>query len=178
MNQIYTLLLFFILNTFSSCSSKSNFSDLFIDDKQAIRNNIEGFFNGYNGNYRQADTSYVSSNLKNATAKAIAEEKASALEVMASRYPSDKPKILEGDVFSGLYEGYTAFSIRDIKMLNDTLASSEILFANHYYNNKWTDSIVLVYENGWKISNIYFIKPNHKPALSALQLLDSFIVSK
>ena len=57
-------------------------------------------------------------------------------------------------------------------MINDTFASSKILFTNHYYNEKWTDSVVLVNENGWKIDNVYF----NKPALSTKHLLESFIV--
>jgi hypothetical protein len=177
MKNIYPLIFFLLLLNNIGFVSENNLNDFFIEEKELVRNTISEFYNNYNGNFRKADTAYLSHNLKMAINKAIATETASALEVKASSYPSDKPKILEGEIFTGLYEGFTAFSVKEIIMLNDTLASSEIQFANNYYNEKWTDSIVLINENGWKIDNVYFTKLKHKPALSAAQLLDSFVVS-
>ncbi len=177
MKHVYTFQFFIFLASFSGCNVSPDFTYPFVENHEAVKNTITNFFNNYNGNYRLADTTYLSYKLNHAISKAIAEEKKSVLEVKASRYPSDKPKILEGEVFSGLYEGFTAFSVKEVTMLNDTMASSEILFANHYYNEKWTDSIVLINENGWKIDNVYFNRLKHKPILNSVQLLDSFIVN-
>ena len=177
MKKLYPLIFFLLLLNNISCISKCSLNEIFIEDKEIVKNTVLEFYNNYNGNFRQADTAYLTQNLKTAIINAIATEKESALEVKASSYPSDKPKILEGEILTGLYESFTAFSITDITIHNDTLASSEIQFNNHYYSIKWADSVVLVNENGWKIADIFFTKPNQKPVLSSLQLLDSFVVS-
>jgi hypothetical protein len=174
MKKLYPLIFFLLLLNNISCISKCSLNEIFIEDKEIVKNTVSEFYNNYNGNFRQADTAYLTQNLKTAIINAIATEKESALEVKASRYPSDKPKILEGEILAGLYESFTAFSITDITIHNDTLASSEIQFNNHYYSIKWADSVVLVNENGWKIADIFFTKPNQKPVLSSLQLLDLF----
>jgi hypothetical protein len=174
MKKLYPLIFFLLLLNNISCISKCSLNEIFIEDKEIVKNTVSEFYNNYNGNFRQADTAYLTQNLKTAIINAIATEKESALEVKASSYPSDKPKILEGEILTGLYESFTAFSITDITIHNDTLASSEIQFNNHYYSIKWADSVVLVNENGWKIADIFFTKPNQKPVLSSLQLLDLF----
>ena len=72
--------------------------------------------------------------------------------------PTDKPLILEGNIFCSFYEGFTKYTIKDISII-DTTAKVIIDFE---YDSKqketWTDTIVLKKDQNWKIDNILYSK--------------------
>ena len=116
---------------------------------------VDAFFAGYRGNFREADPDHLSASLAEALRFVAQGEKESAARVKASEFPSDKPQILEGEVFSGLYEGFTGYEVGDERLV-DGQAMVEVRFRNEHYNVDWTDEIVLIEEDGWKIDDVRY----------------------
>ena len=117
---------------------------------------VQAFFSGYKGNFREADPTYLSGGLKAALQATSDGEKQSAERVKASDFPNDKPQILEGEIFSGLYEGFTSFQAGP-ENVKDGQATVEVRFRNEHYGVDWTDEVVLIEENGWKIDDVRYI---------------------
>ncbi len=116
---------------------------------------VATFYGSYRGDYRQADTAQLSRGLADALRSAAEHEKISAAETKAGPFPTDKPDILEGDVFCGLYEGYTGFKIGTVS--NDRgRATVEVNFTNSGYQTNWVDEVVLIDESGWKIDDVTY----------------------
>ena len=113
------------------------------------------FFQGYRGDYRQADPALLSRALAAALQSAAEGEKESAARVKASEFPTDKPLLLEGEIFAGLYEGFTSFEVGP-ERTDDGLTSVEVRFRNEPYNVAWTDEVLLVNEEGWKIDDVRY----------------------
>ena len=64
--------------------------------------------------------------------------------------------MLEGEIFAGLYEGFTSFEVGP-ERTDDGLASVEVRFRNEPYNVAWTDEVLLVNdEEGWKIDDVRY----------------------
>ena len=63
--------------------------------------------------------------------------------------------MIEGDVFSSLYEGQDAVKIGDIK-IEGNKATAEVEFTNTEYKLTWKDVVILVQENGWKIDDVLY----------------------
>ena len=116
---------------------------------------VDGFFSSYRGNFREANQAGLSQSLAAAVQSVIDGEKESAARVKASEFPNDKPAILEGEIFSGLYEGFTGYEIAGENVVGDQ-AVVQVRFRNEPYNVTWTDDVVLVDEDGWKIDDIRY----------------------
>ncbi|MCR9015502.1 nuclear transport factor 2 family protein [Aquiflexum gelatinilyticum] len=121
-----------------------------------IKNVVEGFYSGYDGNFRTADTVMISKELQNLISKAIEKEIYEAKKMKESDFPTDKPMMIEGDVFTSLYEGHNSASIEEISM-EGQVAHVKIIFQNTAYNHIWSDQIILIKENNtWKIDNVVY----------------------
>jgi hypothetical protein len=116
---------------------------------------VQEFFSSYDGNFRAANPQLLSRSLMAALQSAIEGEKLSAARVKASDFPNDKPQILEGEIFSGLYEGFTGFETGP-ENVTDGQALVEVRFRNEHYGVDWTDEVVLIDEDGWKIDDIRY----------------------
>jgi len=116
---------------------------------------VRSFFSSYKGNFREADPAFLSSGLKAALQATAEGERQSADRVKASDFPNDKPQILEGEIFSGLYEGFTSFEAGP-ENVKDGQATVEVRFRNEHYGVDWTDEVVLIEENGWKIDDVRY----------------------
>lgn len=143
--------------------------------EKEITRTINDFYKNYKGNFREANDTLISNDLKSIIKKTIDFEKQSAIEIKKSQYPTDKPQLIEGEVFVGLYEGYTGFKIKEIKKTKNKVRITVILeFINSNYDKKWNDEIVLINENGWKIDDvIYLTESKHNKSLKTL--LEKFI---
>lgn len=89
---------------------------------------------------------------------AINASKADIEKVKNSDHPDEKPLIFEGAIFSSLYEGYTAYTIKNISV-QDKTAEALVQFEYNMASPKvsWTDRILLIdSDKGWKIDNIVF----------------------
>ena len=113
------------------------------------------FFSSYRGDFRQADRRLLSGALASALQSASEGEKESVVRVKASEFPNDKPLILEGEIFAGLYEGFTSYEIAG-ENISDGQAVVQVRFRNDNYNVSWMDDVVLVDEDGWKIDDVRY----------------------
>lgn len=116
---------------------------------------VDGFLTSYRGNFREADQARLSRSLAAALQSVVEGEKESTARVKASEFPNDKPVILEGEVFCGLYEGFTGHEIAGESVAGDE-AVVRVRFRNEPYNVTWTDEILLVDEDGWKIDDVRY----------------------
>jgi hypothetical protein len=147
----------FIFLTFSVC---------FASDIEDITRNVESFFESFKTvpdfakHFGSADKTLVSKDLYKLIKQAEAEEERDAKDVLKSDSPGDKPKIIEGSIYCSLYEGYDLFKIRDITRINYKYLA-KVDFTNTQYNEKWTDIVLLVKEDGaWKIDDVIFNEQN------------------
>ncbi|MFN5225414.1 MAG: hypothetical protein ACK54Y_09795 [Bacteroidota bacterium] len=101
-------------------------------------------------------------------------EKQSREQIRKSKYPTDKPLLIEGEVFTSLYEGYTGFKSREEGYFSKKGGKLTYDFENSNYHQKWTDTILLILENKtWKLDNVvYGKKTQHK---SLKETLENFI---
>ena len=118
---------------------------------------VASFFDAYRGDFREANRVLLSSSLAAAIQSAEDLEQRSREAVKASDFPTDKPLILEGELFSGLYEGFTSYQIVS-EALDGERATVDVLFTNQHYNISWTDRVEMVREDGgWKIDDIRYL---------------------
>jgi hypothetical protein len=117
---------------------------------------VNVFLAGYGGDFRAADPSALSSPLALAIESAMVIEQQSRVAVLASEYPSDKPQLLEGELFSGLYEGFTGYELGEDRVDGDT-ATVDVIFTNSHYGVGWVDRVGLIDENGWKIDDVLYL---------------------
>ncbi len=117
---------------------------------------VETFFGGYQGNFREVEPALLSDSLAAAIDSAVTIERESAAAVLASDFPSDKPHLVEGEIFSGLYEGFTGCQIGEVTVAGDR-ASVEALFTNSHYQVGWIDRVELVDQDGWKIDDVRYL---------------------
>lgn len=116
---------------------------------------VRGFYGPYKGDFRQAETARLSKGLAGEIERAKANEVESAARTKAGPNPTDKPNILEGEIFAGLYEGYTSYKMGPARVIGDR-ASVAVTFRNKGYKTRWTDDVKLVNDNGWKIDNVLY----------------------
>lgn len=111
-----------------------------------------------------------SSDLKTILEKSIKASKANIERIKNSPNPTDKPLLLEGSVFSSLYEGFTTYKIKSIQIMESTNpigTAAKVTIEFEYSGSSphiiWTDKVHLVdsFDAGWRIDNIIF-----EPALS------------
>lgn len=72
--------------------------------------------------------------------------------------PTDKPLIIEGNIFCSSYDGFTNYTIKAIA-IHDSIAKATIAFEyDSVPKETWTDTIVLKKDQNWKIDNILYSK--------------------
>jgi hypothetical protein len=133
---------------FSGCSTHS---------KQDVFNILDTFYkNNYMGNdFRTIDRTLVTKDLSELIYKTKFREEYEVEKVKKSNNPTDKPLMIEGEVFSSFYEGYQEFKIDKILIANDR-AIATIALTNTIDGMKWSDEVLLIKEDGWKIDNILY----------------------
>ncbi len=102
-------------------------------------------------------------------------EQKSRETIRMSKAPTDKPLLIEGEVFASLYEGYTGFKVLTTEVVKDTALLS-IEFTNQSYKQVWTDKVRLIAVAGsWKLDNVIYSKASSQPDLQ--QLLRAFVAA-
>ncbi len=102
-------------------------------------------------------------------------EKKSRETIRMSKAPTDKPLLIEGEVFASLYEGYTEFKVLTTEVVKDTALLS-VEFTNQSYQQVWTDKVRLIAVAGsWKLDNVFYGKASSQPDLQ--QLLRAFVAA-
>ena len=102
------------------------------------------------------DTSIFSNELVRAIKQANQITQLDRERIQRSEFPTDKPILVEGAVFSSLLDGFTRYKVRKIEV--QTPYATVLVDLEYDANPKeaWTDEVILIYENGWKINNIIF----------------------
>lgn len=160
------LLLFIPFLLLAGCSS---------GDEKKIRGSVADFLGGYKKDFRVASRFSLSSDLGALIDRAVAAEKADREKVRQSAYPTDKPHLIEGDVFTSLYEGYDKYEIARV-IQNGNEARVPVTFTNTPYKISWQDTVVLKNENGWKIDDVLFNGKDKPRTYSGTRdLLQSFL---
>ncbi len=144
---------------FTSCTNKSESADREIVEKVNKLYKIYGESN--EAIYAQPiQEDLFSPNLEATLTKVIAISKDDIEKVKKSDHPDEKPLILEGAIFSSLYEGYSSYKISSVTRAKNTVNVS-VNFENDKAipNMKWTDTVNFInIENQWRIDNIIFDK--------------------
>lgn len=124
-----------------------------------------------------------SADLKNLLQQVLEVTKADQERIAKSEHPTDKPAILEGSIFSSLYEGPTAYTIQSIEIAESvkplgTQATVHVAMENTSVSPTitWTDSVHLVnaFDSGRRVSNISFV-PEMAHAADFVGSLQTFI---
>lgn len=138
---------------------------------------VNKFYKYYKGKYVGADKGLLSASLAVLIDKALEKEALSAAEIRASK-STDKPAMIDGDIFTSQQEGYTGFKIGETKIEGDK-AIVTVEFTNKTANNKaWKDDVVMVKENGaWKIDNVNYKGDAGKNVKAVLTQFSSASVS-
>jgi len=136
-----------VATLFFSCSNSKN---------NEVTKVVNSFYKYYKGRYVGADKGLLSASLSALIDKALAKEAESAEKIKVSK-STDKPDMIEGDIFTSLNEGYTSYKIGEVKREGDK-ATVSVEFTNKNYNNTtWKDDVVLIKENkAWKIDNVNY----------------------
>jgi len=144
------------------------------EDKSKVKQVVNSFFNTYKGDYSVADKTLLAKTTIEKINRAVTHEIKDAQRLKALN-STDKPDLLEGDLFSGLYEGYTNYMVGDITFSGEN-AITRVHFVNNDFDKyAWYSDVVLVKENGdWKIYNVIYFK-DKKESGSLLKTLFVFL---
>ncbi|RXM39050.1 hypothetical protein BOQ62_13255 [Chryseobacterium sp. CH21] len=99
-----------------------------------------------------------SQDFKKVLDEAIHASKADIEKVKKSDHPDEKPLIFEGAIFSSLYEGFTSYTIKSVKVQDNT-AEALVAFEYNMAEPKvtWMDTVHLTNtEKGWRVDNVTF----------------------
>lgn len=98
--------------------------------------------------------------LKQLLTDAVNKSKEDIENVKNSDHPDEKPLLIEGSLFTSMYEGYTEYKIKSVT-IDPSQNSAEVAVNFEYKESKskyrWTDKIHVIHSgNEWTIDNIYF----------------------
>jgi hypothetical protein len=93
-------------------------------------------------------------------------ESSDAERVMRSDAPTDKPLLIEGEIFASLYEGYTSFEVKDVQFSGDS-ARVVVDFTNKNYKEQWADTVILLKQGAWKVDDVRYAD-KYEPGLKVL----------
>lgn len=151
-------------------------------DKE-ISQTVQLFFQNYHSDFRKINKVFLSKSLAELIRKTQAKEMAEITKVAQSKSPTDKPFIIDGDIFRSMDEGQTVLKILDIKKGGDS-SMVLIAFENKQFKPIWKEHLVLVNENGWKIDNVIFdgdnedFKPDTMNIITTKSVLLLFLNTK
>ncbi len=122
------------------------------------------------------DAQIFSAELNQLMAQSKETENLSRITILHSKNPTDKPLLIEGEIFTSLYEGFTKINSWNRGYFYTTKAKLPYDFENEYYHQKWTDTMVLMYENNeWKFHDVLYAQQS--PHVSLQERLKDFIRS-
>lgn len=155
--QFIPTLCIFILSAillFSGCNQQN--------EKEEVEKAMTTFFSAYKkDSYREIDRRLFSDKLATLLDQATEREKEEVQIVLDSDYPTDKPFMLDFDIFTSMVEGVDSIRVLQISIIADT-ARVNVSFANTLYNNtiEWNDQLILIKEKDWKLENVLYGEEN------------------
>ncbi|MFY9309457.1 MAG: hypothetical protein WAQ28_10465 [Bacteroidia bacterium] len=155
----------FVLGTcvllFNSCNNP----------EQEIKKTVVSF---YKDVYTPKGKNYLSKELLVLLDSVDAMEMREAEIVKNSEYPEDKPLMIEGDIYTSLYEGQDSAKIIETKIEGKKAVVTVEFVNTHFDNITWRDEVQLINENGWKIDDVIF-KGNNSSYKGTKDLLLGFV---
>ena len=144
------------------------------EEKTKIRNLIDQIYESENI-YRNSklDATVFTKDLQTLISEAKEVEEKTMQSIPEIERNNIKPNIIEGEIFASLYEGYTSYSILKI-LLKGNRCSVQVEFSNSHYNEVWTDEIILLNENGWKLDDVVYQNAKYDTK-NLKKLLSNFI---
>jgi hypothetical protein len=167
LNQLMkkSIILASILISLIAFSCKNN-------EEQEVRKVVETFYKeNKTVDFRDNNKALFSKDLSMLIDKTIAREALSAARILKSDYPTDKPLMVEGDIFSSLYEGTDSLKILEVK-IEASKAIVTVEYKQREVEKPWKDEYILVNEQGWKIDNVIFKSFEHHNNSTKTLLLD------
>lgn len=164
MKKIISILV--VLVTIVSCQNKSS--------NKEIEKNIEMLFSKQENfteiaNKKDVFSEKISSKFKDLMQLIKEDEE----RLKNSTTPTDKPTSVDGSVLTSLIDGFHKYKIKNIEV-KDKIAVATVEFEYESTPKTiWTDKIIFIEENGWKIDNIEFdVKLSYiKDLIKRLELL-------
>lgn len=164
--------LFIILSlslVFTGCMKNEKSTDLSSSETE-IRQKLATLYSTYG---KSSDLLYSQAIVKDLFSPALEKNLQRAVDasvadiekIAKSDHPTDKPALLEGSLFTSLYEGFTSYKITSIDISQSTSAShlqADVLVTLENTRVSpsihWTDSVHLATtsDHGWRIENIKF----------------------
>lgn len=127
-------------------------------DKVEVEEAVMTFFSAYKKNsYRGIDRQLFSDKLEDLLNRATAREEKEVELVLNSDYPTDKPYMMDFDVFTSMVEGAHTLQILQTTIKADT-AQVKVLFTNTAYDStvEWNDQLIFIKKTGWVLDNVIY----------------------
>lgn len=129
--------------------------------EQDVNASTLNFYKNHQSNYRDVDRKLLSKELSSLLDKSIAREAFEADWTAKSASPTDKPFFIGADVFASHLEGEFSFAVNKITVnankANVVMDLTSTFVATNSVE-KWTEEIILIDENGWKVDDIIYPK--------------------
>jgi hypothetical protein len=87
--------------------------------------------------------------------------------IKSSEFPTDKPFLIEGSIFTSISDGYSKYTIKEIVIRGDEAKVNVDFEYNSTPKEIWSDQVIFKNAGGWKIHNVLFSK-----SVGANNLLD------
>ncbi|MFN5888994.1 MAG: DUF3828 domain-containing protein [Bacteroidota bacterium] len=139
------------------------------NEQQEICATVDSFYAAEPvGNYRLVNHRYLSSDMVALLQKSSIIQSADSARLKALG-STDKPLMIEGDIFTSILEGSTYHTVEGILLDNskknpsigsNSQAFVTVKFSNQQYDNyTWRDTLEMIQENGdWKIHDVRYTK--------------------
>jgi hypothetical protein len=127
--------------------------------EQEVNKSILNFYKNHQQDYRNVDRKFLSKDLNRLMDKANAREDFEFKWTEKSAHPTDKPFFIEADVFASHLEGELSVAVNKIKVNGNKANVVMDLTSTFVATNgieKWTEEIIMVDENGWKVDDIIY----------------------
>jgi|GEM_PF-1825030 len=74
--------------------------------------------------------------------------------IRLSPFPTDKPLMVDGNVWVSLIEGFSDYTVHSVSISGDTArAIMELTYAE---TEHWNDTVILIRQRGWKVDNVRY----------------------
>lgn len=145
--KLFTCLLLLVYIT-AGCTNKKNYE---------IITTIDSFYRPeVAGDYRLVNKKLITGELRDLIERATRKQALEAYKMKTSG-STDKPNMIEGDIFTSVLEGSTSHKIESV-FQSKSKAEVIVIFTNSNYElSSWKDRVLLKKEQGyWKINDVKY----------------------
>jgi hypothetical protein len=137
--------------------------------EQDVNDSVVYFYKNHPVHYWDVDRKLLSKELNMLLDKTAIRGKLDVDRIAKSSSPSDKPMLLEYAIFASRLEGEFGFAVNKINV-NGNEARVVMDFTSTWVATndieKWSDEVILVNEDGWKVDDVIYAKDDWNTANS------------